>query len=522
MSMRFTWNKSDLFFGLMQAIGLLCAFCQGLIDPSLDNLNCVALVVASSSLVIQYLWRSRSCIEHPLSSLAILGLCVTTQFAALVAQTLGWTSFTALLRWPQTTFMVLAVVQVLAIGTHWVHRHLAVTQAISDFMAHKVLTPLGALSIPPINTLWIMTAIGLLAMAKAGGTATGDVGGKAFEAFSFMAYMPMLILIYHRLHGQAYCDIKKQGPLLLGYVAILVLVGVARNGRQLMAIAPVQAGLIFLVYFLQDPTPITGRTIRRLASLSVAVAMAVVLFADLAVAMVINRDQVAILKPRELIEETLKTLADRPRLKQYRQTAQDGAEFNRYDEAYLDNPVIARFSETKFHDNNIQIATLTTESERNAIWQLTEDKVLAILPQPVLDALDVKVDKNQLMFTFADYNRYLNEGPDGTLGGYATGSVWGHVIALFGLAWAPLVVCLTLLPTYVILDGFSRRGHGFDIAPMAMCSTWVIFIYGLGGDSLVYNIGFYLRDFPQRLALYLLVFAGVRYALMLFQRPVQA
>jgi len=276
------------------------------------------------------------------------------------------------------------------------------------------------------------------------------------------------------------------------------------------------------VYFLQDPTSITTRTIRRLTALTVAVTIGIVLFADLAVAMVINRDKVAILKPRELIEETFKTLADRPRLQQYRQAAQDGADFKRYDEAYLDNPVIARFSETKFHDNNIHIAIRSTAAERRAIWQLTEDKVLSILPQPVLDAMDLKVDKNELMFTFADYNRYLTEGTNGTPGGNATGTMCGHIIAPFGLAWAPFVVVRVLLPSYVILDSFARRGGGFDIAPMAMCSTWVIFIYGLGGDSLVYSIGFYLRDFPQRLALYLLVYAGVRYALMLFQRPAHA
>lgn len=520
MSMRA--NKLDLFFGLMQALSLLCALCQLRIDPSVANLNCVALVVASSSLVIQYLWRSKAPIDYPISSLAILGMCVTTQYAALLAQTLSWTSFIALLRWPEVTFAVLAGVQVLAVGTHWVYRHVAVTNAIRDFMAQQVLAPVGALSIPPINTLWIMTAIGLVAMATAGGTATGDVGGKAFQAFSFLAYMPFLILIYHRRLGEAYCDIRKQGPLLLAYLAILIVVAMARNGRQLMAIGPVQACLIFLVYFLQDPTPITRRTIRRLATLTVAVSIAIVLFADLAVAMVINRDKVAQLTRMEMVEETIRTLADRTRLRQYRQAAQDGAEFKRYDEAYLDNPVIARFSETKFHDNNIHFSTTTTDSDRRAIWQLTEDKVLAILPQPILDVLGLKVDKNELMYTFADFNRYLSEGPDGTLGGYATGSVWAHTIALFGLEWAPLVVCLTLLPTYVILDGFSRRGNGFDIAPMAMCSTWVIFIYGLGGDSLVYNIGFYLRDFPQRLALYLLVYAGVRYSLMLFQRPAHA
>lgn len=513
------WNKRDLFFGLLQGLCVLCVLCQVRIDASVDNLNAVALVALSSSLVFQYLWRSASSVDYPVSSLAILGLCVTTQFAALVAQTLGWTGFITLLRWPLTTFGVLAAVQVLAVGAHWVYRHLAVTNALRDAIATKVLAPIGAMTPPTVNTLWIMAALGAFSMATSGGTATGDAGGKAFQAFSFMAYMPFLILIYHRRFGEAYCDIRKQGPLLLGYVALLIGVAMARNARQLMAIGPVQACLIFLVYFLQDPTPITRRTVTRLAALTAALTIAVILFSDLAVAMVLNRDKAGILKPRELIEETLRTLSDRARIQRYHQDALDTAEFKRYDETYLSNPVIARFSETKFHDNNIHIATTLNEAERRDIWQLTGDKVLAILPQPVLDALDIKLNKNELMFTFADFNRYLNEGPDNTLGGYATGSIWGHVISLFGLSWAPLAVFLIFLPTYVVLDGFSRRGQGFDVAPMAMCSTWVIFIYGLGGDSLVYNIGFYLRDFPQRLMLYLLVYGALHHAWLLVRRP---
>ncbi|MES2091917.1 MAG: hypothetical protein V4532_18340 [Pseudomonadota bacterium] len=249
LSASFTWTKSDLFFGLLQALCLLCVVCQVCIDSSVDNLNCVALVALSSSLVFQYLWRSGAPRDYPISSLAVLGLCVTTQYAALVAQTLGWTSFIQLLRWPVVTFGVLAAVQVLAVGTHWVHRHLALTKSISKIIATKVLTPMGALSVPPIGTIWLMALLGAISTATAGGIATGDVGGKAFQALAFMTYMPFLIPIYHRRYGQAYCDIKKQAPLLLAYVALLVLIAMVRNSRQLMAIGPVQAGLLFLSRF---------------------------------------------------------------------------------------------------------------------------------------------------------------------------------------------------------------------------------------------------------------------------------
>jgi len=195
---------------------------------------------------------------------------------------------------------VVGAVQVLAVSTACWYRHLALTQSARDLVTTQVHAPLGALSIPPINTLWTMTAIGLVAMATAGGTATGDVGGKALHAFSFLAYMPFLILLYHRRHGKAYCDMAKQGPLILAYLGVLVLVAMARNGRQLLAIGPVQAALIFLVYFLQDPTPITTRTIRRLTALTVAVTIGIVLFADLAGAKVINREKVANLSIRAI------------------------------------------------------------------------------------------------------------------------------------------------------------------------------------------------------------------------------
>lgn len=514
---QYTWNKSDLFFGLMQGIALLCVICQICIEAHSDNLNCVALVVASSSLVIQYLWRSKAAIDYPNSSLALLGLCVTTQFAALVAQTLSWTPFIAMLRWPLFTFSVLAAVLVLAVFTHWVYRHLAFTNSLTASIANNVLAPIGAFTAPPAHTLWIMGGIGMVAMLSSG-VATGDVGGKAFQALSFLAYIPFMIFLYHRLYGNSYCNMKKQGPLLIAFTISLMMVAMARNARQVMVTGPVQICLILLIYFLQDPAPITKRTITRLLTAAAAIAIAIALFTDVAIAMVITRDKLQNLTPLERIKDSVEVWMDRPRLKRYQEAFFNSAEFLRYDEAYLANPVLSRFSETKFHDNNIYFSSTVNESEHKELVQLSKDKLLNILPQPVLDALDIDLQKNSYSFTFGDFNRYLREGPNDTLGGFVTSSIWGHIIALFGLEWAAPVVVILLMFSYVMLDSYSRRGRGFDVAPMAMCSTWAVFINGLSGDSLIYNIGFYVRDFPQRLMLYLIVYAGVKYGLMLFKQ----
>lgn len=511
------WTKGDLFFGLLQALCLGCGFLQVLIDPRPDNLNCVALVVASSTLVIQYLWRSGCAADYPISSLAILGLCVTTQYAALVAQTLGWISFIELLRWPLTTFGVLAVVQVVAVFAHWVYKGLAVTNAMTDVIARHLLAPVGTLSVPPVNAIWAMSILGVIALAK-GGAATGDVGGKAFQALNFLAYMPFLIPIYHRQHGAAYCDMKRHGPVLMAYVGLLVVVAVALNARQFMAIGPVQTCLIFLVYFLKDPTPITRKTIAKLALIAGTLSVAVALFADVSIAMVINRDKRDTLGARELIMATIQTLGDREKIEQYKRGAYDFADYKRYDETYLSNAMMARFSETKFHDNNIYFSTLMSDFERQDLWNFTIDKALSILPQPMLDSLDIKIDKNGVFYSFGDFYRYLNEGPD-TLGGFAVGSLWAHLIALFGLSLFPVVVFLIIFPTYVFLDAFSRRGPRLDVAPVVMCSTWVIFSYALGGESLAWKFGFYVRDFPQKVILYLLLYGAYRQCVIFFAPP---
>jgi hypothetical protein len=519
----YTWSKQDLFFGVLQMLALTCAIVQWRIGTSPENVACVTMVVASSTLVFQYLWRSGSTVEYPVSSLALLGSCFTTQFAALLAQTLDGTEFVALLRWPETTFAVLSGVQVLLVGTHWVYRHMAISQSISGYITEHVLEPIGAMAAPPVYAIWAMSVLGIVAMLNGGGAATGDVGGKFFQAFNFMAYIPCLIPIYYRQFGEAYCDFKIHGTLLAVYVGVMIVTAIVMNARQFMAVGPVQVGFIFLLFYWRDPQPITAQTLRRLAVITVLLGVAISFFADLSLAMVINRDKRSSVSRIELMKETWETLLDRERIEQFKQAELSTSSYKRYDETYLSNPMMARFSETKFHDNNIYFSTLTTDAERAETWQVTIDKAMSILPQPVIDGLDLKVDKNYTTYSFGDFYRYLSEGLDNTLGGFAVGSLWAHLITLFGLTWFPVVVVVLTYPAFVFIDSFSRKGTSrLDVAPVVMCSSWLLFSYAIGGESLVWKVGFYLRDLPQKVILYLMAYAAVKYGCLLFGKDIHS
>jgi hypothetical protein len=59
---------------------------------------------------------------------------------------------------------------------------------------------------------------------------------------------------------------------------------------------------------------------------------------------------------------------------------------------------------------------------------------------------------------------------------------------------------------FLIFDSLSYGGKSFVISPIVLASTFVIFEYGLGADSLVTKIQFILRDWPQKIVLYLLIY----------------
>ncbi|MBI5924580.1 MAG: hypothetical protein HY836_03200 [Aquabacterium sp.] len=517
------WTRKDLCFALLQ-LGALCAFViQLLISADPVNLECVGWVVISSSLVFQYLWRSNSPEQYPVSALALLGLCVTTVYAALLAQSVDGAPLIELLRWPQTTFRVLAAVLFLSVLGHWIYRHLAAPQAGAQRITRLVHRPLKIVAIPSVHMIWLMSGVGAYALATGGGVATGDVGGKAFQALNFLAYMPFLIPIYHRQYGARYCTMKTQGPLIAGYVALLCVIGMALNARQLMVIGPVQALLMYLVYAWRDERPVTRSTVKWLLVSAVSLMIAIAMFAQLATAMVLVRDKRDTLKPWELIKETVTTLTDSARMAQYRQDALLDARYKVFDETYLSNPVMARFSETKFHDNTIYFGTRLTDRDRSELWDATIDKSLAILPQNLLDALEIRVEKDDYAFSFGDYYRYLNEGLDNTLGGFSVGSVWAHLLGLFGIEWFPVVVLLLVIPSSMYLDSFVTREQGVvNIAPVIMCSAWSLFSYALGSESLAWKIGFYLRDIPQKMLLYTVMYLIIMWGTQLFGRRLDA
>lgn len=499
----------DLFYNFLQLTCLVAATAQIAISPDAENLIATMYCTIGVSLLLQYLIRSRCAETHPLSSLALLGLCITSLLTSLAAMSFYWRPLIQNLRAPELTFPVLASVHVIAVFTHWVYRNFKPFSDTPHFIASKFLKPIGAFSVPHVSTIWLMGIVGA-GSQLIGHAATGDVGGKTIQALGFLCWTPVLIPFYHAQIGERFCNIKKQTGLIALFIALMVLVGLARNVRQLMMIGPMQLAFAYFIYIAINRTP-TGPNATR----ALAVSLFIGIFglygvADLTTAMGVAREKRDTGTYEEVINETFSALfTERHKLDAYRAKTELATKISVYDESYIPNPVLIRLSETKFHDNMLFLGSRYIHEDKGEFLVAMKNKAISALPETISKRLFKGYDKNDHIYSMGDYYLYLLWG-ERSLSSFVTGSIWADFYTLLSYWYIAAVVPYMLL-MFLILDSLSlKQTKTILISSVGICTTWLIFIYGIGGDSIAGKFLFVIRELPQRLFLYLLIFHGMK------------
>lgn len=505
--------KALLLNGL-QAICLACWLTQAIIDGSQENLLSVSLVVASTSLVLQYLRLSQAMVTQPLTSFTLLGFTASSQFVALLAQTTELTPFTQYLRAPTLTFTILAVVHCVVVLAHFVYRHFTPLTNASHFIARKILSPLNIHRIPTPQAIWLMAAIGFMA-AIFGGGGFGDVGGKLLAGFTFLMWVPYLIPIYTKVAGPTYCNPRQQYTLLIAYTVGIIAFAMIKNARAMMFAAPIQLAFLFVLESCRVPTPLSRRTVTGLAGAALAGLLVMPSLTDMVTAMEISRAKRATATAKEMIQDTVETFLDKDRLRLYREASRGRFIYVRYDESYLSNPLLARFTETKFHDNMIYFGSLLDDAGRDALIDNQLGKMLAIVPQNIFDFLEIKFKKRDYEYSSGDYYIFLDQGTD--FGGFATGSIWADMYVIFGV-WFPVALFALITVVFILMDANSRFGPGMFICPTALCALWPLYLYGIGGESISFKVQQITRGTIQPALLYALITFTVFALLHLLQR----
>lgn len=495
---------SDFVYVAICLVALLAGAVQLHLDASYDNVLSVACVVLSTLVCISYLRRSGCMNNAPVSSFGILGFLITTLLGALLAKTLEGAPISADLKTPVMTFSVMSGALLGIIALHWLYRHLQSVVNWRNAIAARLLESAGLYGAPPPGQMWAMTLFGLYAVLINRDVAFGDVGGKFISGFTYLAWLPFLAPIFKARGEPAYQNLRLYWVYLGVYAAVLAVAGLALNARVIIFSGAMVVMLLALFETMRGRFQVGRWTWLKALGALCLVAGGVSVGDDLATAMVIVRQKTETLTPRQKIKETYETFLDRNAITLYRDEKEAERLAVTYDEIYVRNAILARFTETKFHDNALNCATGYRDADRADLAQATIDKVYTILPTPLMKVIDPKLDKDKLAYSFGDYLCNIKDGV--TLGGYRTGSIFAHAYALFDdVAW--LVLAALFLLKFFTLDLYSvkRKDGVYIVSPVLMLTVWFNFISSYAGDSLVQYFDSLTRMLVQQIGLYLLL-----------------
>jgi hypothetical protein len=501
-------SKAAFTFRLLHIVNAVCMLAQLVISFSYDNIISATTIFCSTGFLLTYLRATDACQTRLISSFMLFGFCMTTQFGALLGQTLSWEPVAGGLRVPIETFGHLAGLQLVAILAHCTFRYIKPVHGVADSIAQRVLSPMGLFIIPSPGNLWLLGVIGFLAQT-AGASATGNMLGKAVDGLRGLAWAPFLIPVFHARFGNIYCAQKKQYVAIAAYFSAMMLLGMALNFRGVMLIGATTAAAVFLMSLLQDEQPIKPGILLKLIAAGIVMSILVGAFGDLAKAMLIVRGQRGQATPIEMVTKTFELIIDRTQIDGMTSEANLDPLLGLYDEQYLVSPILSRLVETKFHDNGLFFGSLLTQSTLENLMETTGDQLLVILPEPLLKALKIDIKKDELFFSMGDYIGNLAYGLP--LGGFKTGSALAQGITLFGLLFYPIYffIAITLM---IISESQCIRGKGgqTEISAAVMLTALALFARGLTSESLN-NFVNVLRVVPQGILTFALMYWISRY-----------
>jgi hypothetical protein len=493
--------------GFLISITVLALPIQALIDPSTKNVAAACIVMASSLAVLLYLLCTTALESYPLSTFALFGFCVTSQFGALIVQTTAWTAISRSLYDPLYTFGALAFYQAIALATHIAYRFFSVKRASSVQVFRGFFGWLGIYRVPSSGTLWFMGCVGLSTFFL---SHYEGIAGKVAAGFSFLTWAPFLILFYLRDIGESYCDAKLNKLLLTAYAGAAVAFGLALNTRAVMFQGVATIGLLYLLTGMRNSSPVTTRSVLKLGALALVLAAAAGPVSDLATSMAIARQWRGKVSGSEMIKTTFHVLTKPNLIAAYRARGEDAARFSAYDEHYVVNPLLNRLVSTKYYDNSFHFAsTLTTGDAKARLRAASIEFAWGALPSPVLVELGIPVAKEDLTYSMGDYLAYLSRGVP--LGGHKIGSMFAQGIVLFGPLFPFLYagICLTLFGLMDLLTLRPAVGKA-SLAALGMLQIWNFFAAGISYEALHLVLYWLFRNFAQMVLIYVFVFGVAR------------
>lgn len=500
---------------------------QSLLWLSAANMAAALLVVAGGVLGVHTMARPARLRAYPISTSLVLGYATSYFLIPPVATLLEWKPLTYNLTHPVLDFGHAFVCMLVLLGTHKLYRKSATAMQVRQLVANRVYRPLGIFRTPGNAQMMVMGGVGLAAMMYqvfVVGTITEGSGGalnRLMQAMYPLAYLPYCMLVRPLIGSHNYMPLALRWKVVLvGYTAVLAVISVGSNSRALVLIGTISLCLVLVYGFITRTLPLRLYRPRRLVAIGLALALLQGPVSDLATSMLIARAQRNDVSAGELISATVDTMQNQDAIRE-RRLADVNDDHQTWDERYVDNVFLARLANMKFADATLDLALRQDTSARAELRRLEWERVLSVIPAPLIEALGMHVDKDFVTTSSGgDLLLFTVTGDRDSLGGFRTGSIFGSGYALFDWLYTGVVAILIFL-TFMLADAQTTRREipardGSParwepvFAPLVVTRyfTWVFYMTSAatGVESLSGLTQFLLRGWVEVAVVYALVY----------------
>lgn len=509
--------------GIFALLG--CAVLQLLIEPSEDNIMSVMMIVVASIVTFWITLNPRLFRAAPLPALITLGFNVSALSGALVFQTLYMNPVSFNLEVPQFTFGATAVFQAALLVALLLFVASERLNAVSRFVTTRVYQPLGLMRVPSEGQLWLMGFIGVVSLiwsstaAYSVGIAYGDIIGKFISTMGFMAYAPFLIPLRPSMFpGQRIRQSGMGGGALIGYFFVLIGLAMVLNSRGAFVLGFASLIATLVLYYLMGQLIITPK-IRRWLMLSALLLVALFpALVDMSTAIILARAERTSVSAMELVASTMEKFSDSELLETERDIAVARSDYALYEDLYVDNPFLNRLVVTKYTDNTLASPEMREGVYQEYLWNVSMDKIEALMPTPVLRFFGSELDKTELEFSMGDAIFFVESGWG--LGGHRMGSSVGHGIGMLGWIGSLLIIPLFLV-VFVCVQTLTHLVGGRVFAVPLLLFEVIAIATLASGDSLLTPVEFIVRRLPQHMFIYWMLFVVTAW-LLRSSRPMGA
>jgi len=264
-----------------------------------------------------------------------------------------------------------------------------------------------------------------------------------------MAYLPIVYLFQSLIENSLPSYPFRHSPSvklvrLLSALsfAILFFLSIARNVRSPILVPLLSLSILLSLAWIWGFFTLRFSTVASLLLVFVLIAPQIQDFSTAIVGVRGMRNQ---LSPHELVAMTFDFYFEIKSSKKSPVISQSSAGYLTWDEGYLSNPFLARLTNAKFPDNSLHRSFFYSESDRTYMQQYTADKLLVLLPAPLLSFAGIDVDKAYVTsFSFGDLSQNLVSNNKFDFGSWRTGHFFGNSMSIMGWSYI-LFVSLLLI-----------------------------------------------------------------------------